>query len=147
MLSILRHRVYRHLFAAQLISLLGTGLATAALSLMAFELAGDNAGTVLATALTIKMLAYVCVTATGGVVSGRARKPVLVVLDIICALTALSLPFLTEVWHIYVVILFCKAVPPDLRRYFRQRFLMCCRMSVNTPRLCLYPGWLMTWKA
>ena len=105
MLSILRHRVYRHLFAAQLISLLGTGLATVALSLMAFELAGDNAGTVLATALTIKMLAYVFVSPLlAALFQGRARKPVLVVLDIIRALTALSLPFLTEVWHIYVVI-------------------------------------------
>ena len=56
MLEVLHHRVYRHLFAAQVISLLGTGLATVALSLMAFELAGDNAGAVLATALTIKML-------------------------------------------------------------------------------------------
>ena len=105
MLSILRHRVYRHLFAAQVISLLGTGLATVALSLMAFELAGDNAGTVLATALTIKMLAYVFVSPLlAALFQGRPRKPVLVLLDIIRALTALSLPFLTEVWHIYVVI-------------------------------------------
>ncbi|MAS25424.1 MAG: MFS transporter, partial [Oceanospirillaceae bacterium] len=105
MLSILRHRVYRHLFAAQVISLLGTGLATVALSLMAFELAGDNAGTVLATALTIKMLAYVFVSPLlAALFQGRSRKPVLVLLDIIRALTALSLPFLIEVWHIYVVI-------------------------------------------
>ena len=105
MLSILRHRVYRHLFAAQVISLLGTGMATVALSLMAFELAGDNAGTVLATALTIKMLAYVFVSPLlAALFQGRPRKPVLVLLDIIRALTALSLPFLTEVWHIYVVI-------------------------------------------
>ena len=105
MLSILRHRVYRHLFAAQVISLLGTGMATVALSLMAFELAGGNAGTVLATALTIKMLAYVFVSPLlAALFQGRPRKPVLVLLDIIRALTALSLPFLTEVWHIYVVI-------------------------------------------
>ena len=88
MLSILRHRVYRHLFAAQVISLLGTGLATVALSLMAFELAGDNAGTVLATALTIKMLAYVFVSPLlAALFQGRPRKPVLVLLDIIRART------------------------------------------------------------
>ena len=135
MLSILRHRVYRHLFAAQVISLLGTGMATVALSLMAFELAGDNAGTVLATALTIKMLAYVFVSPLlAALFQGRSRKPVLVLLDIIRALTALSLPFLTEVWHIYVVIfvlqsssagftpLFQATIPdvlPDEREYTR----------------------------
>ena len=135
MLSILRHRVYRHLFAAQVISLLGTGMATVALSLMAFELAGGNAGTVLATALTIKMLAYVFVSPLlAALFQGRPRKPVLVLLDIIRALTALSLPFLTEVWHIYVVIfvlqsssagftpLFQATIPdvlPDEREYTR----------------------------
>lgn len=43
MLDILSHRTYRHLFAAQVIALIGTGLATVALGLLAFDLAGDNA--------------------------------------------------------------------------------------------------------
>jgi multisubunit Na+/H+ antiporter MnhG subunit len=59
MLDILAHRTYRHLFAAQVIALIGTGLATVALGLLAFDLAGDNAGMVLGTALAIKMIAYV----------------------------------------------------------------------------------------
>lgn len=42
MLSPLRNPIYRHLFAAQLLSLLGTGLATVALGLLAFELAGAD---------------------------------------------------------------------------------------------------------
>jgi len=59
MLEILKHRTYRHLFLAQVVALLGTGLATAALSLPAFDLAGDEAGQVLCTAMAIKMVAYV----------------------------------------------------------------------------------------
>ena len=59
MLDILANRTYRHLFAAQVIALIGTGLATVALGLLAFDLAGDNAGMVLGTALAIKMIAYV----------------------------------------------------------------------------------------
>ena len=55
MLEILRHRTYRHLFLAQVVALLGTGLATVALSLLAFDLAGDQAGQVLGTAMAIKM--------------------------------------------------------------------------------------------
>ena len=59
MLAIFRNRTYRHLFAAQVIALLGTGLATVALGLLAFEIAGEEAGLVLGTALAIKMVAYV----------------------------------------------------------------------------------------
>ena len=59
MLSIFANRTYRHLFAAQVIALIGTGLATVALGLLAFDLAGNDAGVVMGTALAIKMIAYV----------------------------------------------------------------------------------------
>ena len=59
MLAILKNRTYRHLFAAQVIALLGTGLMTVALGLLAYDLAGADAGAVLGTALAIKMIAYV----------------------------------------------------------------------------------------
>ncbi|MBB6229542.1 hypothetical protein FHS79_003746, partial [Polymorphobacter multimanifer] len=59
MLSILANRTYRHLLLAQIVALVGTGLATVALGLLAYELAGGNAGAVLGTALAIKMLAYI----------------------------------------------------------------------------------------
>ena len=48
-------RDFRHLFSAQIIALFGTGLATVALGLLAYELAGADAGAVLGTALAIKM--------------------------------------------------------------------------------------------
>ena len=51
MLNILSNRTYRHLFMAQVIALIGTGLATVALGLLAYDLAGDRAGAVLGTAL------------------------------------------------------------------------------------------------
>jgi hypothetical protein len=38
MLDVLSNRTYRHLFFAQVIALLGTGLATVALGLLAFDL-------------------------------------------------------------------------------------------------------------
>lgn len=59
MLKILANRTYRHLFLAQVIALVGTGLATVALGLLAFDLAGAQAGAVLGTALAIKMTAYI----------------------------------------------------------------------------------------
>ena len=55
MFSLLKNRTYRHLFLAQVVALVGTGLATVALGLLAYRLAGKDAGAVLGTALAIKM--------------------------------------------------------------------------------------------
>ncbi|WP_321167116.1 hypothetical protein [Amycolatopsis japonica] len=60
-MSLFGHRDYRHLFGAQLVALFGTGLTTVALGLLAYDLAGSDAGAVLGTALAIKMITYVTV--------------------------------------------------------------------------------------
>jgi H+ antiporter protein len=105
MLSVLANRTYRHLFAAQVIALLGTGLMTVALALLAFELADENAGAVLGTALAIKMIAYVSVaTIVGDFASRLPRRAFLVTLDVVRAAVALALPFVDQVWQVYVLI-------------------------------------------
>ncbi len=71
MLSPLTNRTYRHLFAAQVIALIGTGLLTVALGLLAYDLAGADAGAVLGTALAIKMVAYVGVAPVVGAFADR----------------------------------------------------------------------------
>ena len=105
MLKILANRTYRHLFLAQVIALLGTGLATVALGLLAFDLAGAQAGAVLGTALAIKMTAYIGVAPIAAAFAERLpRRAMLVSLDLVRAVVALALPFVTEVWQIYVLI-------------------------------------------
>ena len=52
--DILSNKTYRNLFFAQVIALIGTGLATVALGLLAYDIAGGDAGTVLGTAMAIK---------------------------------------------------------------------------------------------
>ncbi|ECI7685978.1 MFS transporter, partial [Salmonella enterica subsp. enterica] len=105
MLAILRNRTYRHLFLAQVIALIGTGLATVALGLLAFELAGENAGAVLGTALAIKMVAYVSVAPIASAFAERMpRRAMLVALDLVRAAVAVLLPFVTEIWQVYVLI-------------------------------------------
>lgn len=105
MIDILRHRSFRRLFLAQVVALVGTGLATVALALLAYDLAGDRAGAVLGTALAIKMVVYVLVSpAVGAVVTPRHRKRVLVSLDLVRAAMALALPFVTEIWQVYLLI-------------------------------------------
>ncbi|QCO99568.1 MFS transporter [Arthrobacter sp. 24S4-2] len=105
MLSVLLNVTYRRLFAAQIVALIGTGLLTVALGLLAYDLAGSNAGAVLGTALTIKMLAYVGLAPViNALVARWPRKRVLIGADLIRAAMALCLPFITDVWQIYVVI-------------------------------------------
>lgn len=105
MLRILGNRTYRHLFLAQVIALIGTGLATVALGLLAFDLAGNEAGAVLGTALAIKMVAYVGVAPIAAAFADRLpRRTMLVCLDLVRAAVALLLPFVTEIWQVYVLI-------------------------------------------
>jgi MFS family permease len=105
LLNPLADRTYRHLFAAQVLSLLGTGLLTVALGLLAFDLAGADAGAVLGTALAIKMVAYVGIAPVASAfVHLVPRRTLLVLLDLVRAAIALALPWVGEVWQIYLLI-------------------------------------------
>lgn len=105
MLKILTHTTYAKLFTAQCLALLGTGLLTVALGLMAYDLAGQEAGIVLGTALTIKMIAYVGFSPLANALFARYhRKTVLIAADLVRALVAVMLPFVDETWQIYVLI-------------------------------------------
>jgi MFS family permease len=105
MLSPLANPTYARLFGAQILSLLGTGLMTVALGLLAFDLAGADAGVVLGTALAIKMVAYVGVAPVAGAfVHLVPRRTLLVALDLLRAGVALALPLVTEVWQVFVLI-------------------------------------------
>lgn len=110
MLGVLANRTYRHLFAAQVIAVIGTGLATVALGLLAWQIAGEDAGLVLGTALAIKMVAYVTLAPVASAFADRVpRRAMLVALDLIRATVALALPFVTEVWQVYVLIFLLQA--------------------------------------
>lgn len=105
MLEVLRERTFRRLFGAQVVALVGTGLATVALALLAYDLAGAQAGSVLGTALAIKMIVYVTLSPlAGALVPARLRKTTLIGLDLVRATAALMLPFVTEIWQVYVLI-------------------------------------------
>lgn len=104
-MSVFAIRDYRRLFSAQIIALFGTGLATVALGLLAYDLAGRNAGAVLGTALTIKMVLYVLIAPVAAAYVDRLpRRAFLATLDAVRAAVVLALPWVTEVWHIYVLV-------------------------------------------
>jgi H+ antiporter protein len=105
MWNVLEDRRYRHLFLAQIVALAGTGLATVALGLLAYDLAGERAALVLGTVFTIKMVAYVGVAPLAGALAERIdRRRLLVGLDLVRAAAAVSLPFVNEVWQVYLLI-------------------------------------------
>ncbi|MGI9342134.1 MAG: MFS transporter [Gammaproteobacteria bacterium] len=96
---------FRKLFAAQIIALVGTGLSTVALTLLAYDLVGGNAAAVLGTAMAFKMVAYVVFAPiVGGLAHRFPRKAFLIIMDLIRAGIVLVMPFVTEVWQIYLLI-------------------------------------------
>ncbi|MGW6853150.1 MFS transporter [Streptomyces virginiae] len=110
MLSVLRNSAYRRLFTAQVVALVGTGLATVALSLLAYRLAGEDASAVLGTAFAIKMIAYVTIAPVIGAIADRVpRRALMTAMDLIRAGAAAALPFVTEIWQIHVLIFLLQA--------------------------------------
>lgn len=110
MWRVLQNRVYGRLFAAQVIALLGTGLLTVALGLLAYDLAGERAGVVLGTAFAIKMVAYVGLSPIAAALTqSLPRKAVLIGADLVRAGVALMLPFVDEVGQIYLLIFVLQA--------------------------------------
>lgn len=101
---------YRRLFTAQVVALAGTGLSTVALTLLAYDLAGGDAGVVLGTALALKMAAYVGIAPlVGGIAHRLPRRRLLIALDIARALFVVCLPFVTQVWQVYLLIFLLNA--------------------------------------
>ncbi|HEX7306600.1 MFS transporter [Lentzea sp.] len=110
MISVLRDKTYRHLFGAQVVALTGTGLATVALGLLAHDIAGPGTGAVLGTALAIKMIAYVGVAPIAtALLCALPRRAVLVALDLVRVAVAAVLPWVSEVWQVYVLIFLLQA--------------------------------------
>ncbi|MCR8671815.1 MFS transporter [Agrococcus sp. HG114] len=106
----LAHPAYRRLFLAQVVALAGTGLATVALGLLAYRLDPAGAAGVLGTAFAIKMIAYVFVAPLAAAALSRLpRRAVMVGADVVRLVVAASLPFVGEVWQIYVLIFLMQA--------------------------------------
>ncbi|PZR00397.1 MAG: MFS transporter [Cereibacter sphaeroides] len=98
-------RSYYRLFAGYVIALVATGIATVALALLAFDLAGEDSGAVIGTALSLKMLAYVLAAPILAALTERIpRKRLLIALDLIRAASLFLLPFVTQVWQVNLLV-------------------------------------------
>lgn len=102
--SLWSNRDYVRLFVAQVTSLLGSGLSSVCLALLAYELADSDASVVLSIAFALKMIAYIVLAPIFAVLSQRwSKKKALIILDLIRAMLFVALPFANQVWHVYVL--------------------------------------------
>ncbi|MBC6992117.1 MFS transporter [Hymenobacter sp. BT491] len=100
----LRNPVFARLYAAQTTSLLGDALTWVGLALLAFELGGSHSAQILAFALTLRVTAFVLLAPLAGLLADRLnRKTIMVTADIVRMVIIGLLPFVTQVWQVYVL--------------------------------------------
>jgi MFS transporter, NRE family, putaive nickel resistance protein len=102
----LENPIFARLYLAQTINLVGDSLTWLGLALLAFELAGAQAGTVLAVALTLRVTAFVVLSPIAGSIADRFdRKRLMIVTHLARMVIVCLLPFVTQIWQIYAIVL------------------------------------------
>jgi len=98
----LRNSVFRWLFTAQVLSLLGIGIMTVGLALHAYELGGaKQAGKILGALFALKMVVYVGLAPVAEAVLSRfAGRAVLIGLDVFRLCVLILFYLASEVWHL-----------------------------------------------
>jgi MFS transporter, NRE family, putaive nickel resistance protein len=106
MLGVLRNSTFARLYTAQTISLLGDALTWVGLALLAVNLAGDRSPTILATALTCRIIAFIICAPIAGIIADRFdRKLILIGTHLIRMLLVGLLPFVQTIWELYAIVL------------------------------------------
>ncbi len=102
----LRHPVFRWLFAAQILSLLGIGMMTVGLALLAYEHGGvTGAGKLLGAVFALKMVVYVFLAPLAEVVLSRfERRRVLVALDVLRFALLLLIGLSDSLWQVAMLV-------------------------------------------
>lgn len=105
LLQCLENRVFARLYFAQTINLIGDALTLVGLALLAFELAGKDAGVILSGALTFRVTAFVLLSPLAGAIADRFdRKRIMVVTHLARMGIVCLLPFVTQAWQIYAIV-------------------------------------------
>jgi MFS family permease len=93
---------------------------TVGLALLAYQLAGENAGAVLGVALSLRIVAFVLISPLFGAYAHvLPRRQVLVALDLLRAAAVLLLPFVDAVWQVYVLIFVINAASAGFTPLFQ----------------------------
>lgn len=101
----LQNKVFAKLYFAQTISLLGDAFSWVGLALLAYQIDKERASVILATALTLRVTAFIIFSPFAGVVADKVdRKKILYVTHFIRMAIISCLPFINAEWQIYVLV-------------------------------------------
>jgi MFS family permease len=107
MTTLWKNRPFQQLFWAHVISLLGIGLSSVALGLLAHQLVGASASAVLGITLTLRIVVIVFFAPWAGLVADRlGPKRTMILSDLFRALIVLGFFFVENVWQIYLLAVF-----------------------------------------
>lgn len=101
----LRHRAFATLYFAQTISLLGDAFTWVGLALLSYQFGKENSAIILASALTLRVIAFIVFSPFAGVLADRVdRKKILYITHFIRMAIICCLPFVNAQWQIYVLV-------------------------------------------
>src|SRR5215217_5526163 len=99
-----RHGAFQKLFWAHVISLIGSGLSSVALALLAHQLVGASASAVLGVTLAIRIVVIVfCAPWAGQIAERFGARAVLIASDVVRAGVVAGFFFADAVWQIYAL--------------------------------------------
>ncbi len=102
--SLWRHSPFQRLFWAHALSLIGTGITSVALGLLAHELVGASASVVLGVTLTIRIIVIVtCAPWVGRIADHFGSRATLLASDFMRAFVVIGFFYVEAVWQIYVL--------------------------------------------
>jgi MFS family permease len=105
--SLWRHRAFQQLFWAHALSLVGGGLTSLALGLLAHQLVGASASTVLGITLAIRILVIVvCSPWVGSLAARVGARKAMVASDLLRVIVVIGFFFADAVWQIYLLAVF-----------------------------------------
>lgn len=101
----LRNTTFARLYFAQIASLFGDAFTWLGLALLTYEISPNNAAAILASALTLRVTAYIIFSPFAGVLSEKMqRKHILLITQWARMAIVCMLPFVTKEWHLYSLI-------------------------------------------
>jgi len=102
--SLWRNRPFQRLFWAHVVSLVGSGLSSIALGLLAHQLVGASASAVLGVTLATRIVVIVLCAPWAGLVADRlGTRTTMIVSDLARAAVVVGFFFVEDVWHIYAL--------------------------------------------
>lgn len=105
MLSSLENPLFRRLYLAQSISLFGDAFTWLGLALVSYQFGPDRVSTVLASALTLRVTAYILFSPFAGVLADRVNRKLLLCVTLAVRMVIVAcLPLVSAEWQLYTLV-------------------------------------------